>query len=583
MFDYISKLPLPVEQIPQGLKDLLFVEDNSNPQRDVIVTHRYERNKNKDDYDYTHMIMAVVPEDDVAKLSVLRESTEGVVTYSTPYCTEKGKAWGIDISISGYGYIVASWGSGSHYSFFLSEDVWMKLGLKPRLIGDDEQKVIFDEVASPSYGVAQGNVSSEYYFKSNKDVKWTMRNDYLRKYLWMKGCVGVKVFYFEAFIERTKEVLGLLSGSNHFVFKLPWIDLDIVDHGDRIILQAWGTVQSVQPVLCVELDVNTLVWPGHTAPMTRSRASDYTRSEYVYVDDAFLVKYEKDKTYEAIPFFYDNHYQVSPSYGAQWAFRDCIRVGRNLLKMPFYELYRGVPEREVYHVFDYAKDENLIDFNSLDVEHIVSKTFRFARELANINENLVSLGRCLDVPLSGSDIFEYNKDELDAEGLRNYPVLQKLSHVASSNMQEQDFLARCKTINEIINKIKIGSLKKLSIAMGVNAKDVERLQTLKLLQGILNFTDIVIEQSEEPSALKHANELAIFNSPNNKLSALFINNDLRNAEAHEAVDKSIEHLAKLGFDSATLASGYSHALDFIFDKIIKSLSDFNENLNKILH
>ncbi|WP_220384664.1 hypothetical protein, partial [Klebsiella pneumoniae] len=106
-----------------------------------------------------------------------------------------------------------------------------------------------------------------------------------------------KVFYFEAFIERTKEVLGLLSGSNQFVLKLPWIDLNIVDHGDRIILQAWGTVQSVQPVLCVELDVNTLIWPGHTVPMTRSRASDYTKIEYVYVDDAFLTKYEKDKTY----------------------------------------------------------------------------------------------------------------------------------------------------------------------------------------------------------------------------------------------------------------------------------------------
>lgn len=583
MLDYISKLPLPVEQIPQGLKDLLFVEDNSNPQRDITVTHRYERNKDKDDYEYTHMIMAVVPEDEVAKLSVLRESSEGVVTYSTPDCTKKGGAWGIDISISGYGYIVASWGSSLHYSFFLAEDVWMKLGLKPRLIGDDEQKVIFDEVTSPSYSVAQGDVSSEYYFKSNKDVKWTMRNDYLRKYLWMKGCVGVKVFFFEAYLERTKEVLNLLSGSKHFALNLTWIDLDIVDHGDRIILQAWGTVQSVQPELCVELDINTLVWPGHTEPMTMFRAKDYKKSEYVYIDDAFLIKYEKDKTYEAVPFFYNDHYQVSPSYGGQWAFRDCIRVGRNLVKMPFYELYRGVPDREVYHVFNYAKDENLIDVNSLDVEHIVSKTFRFARELANLNKTLVSLGTFLNIPLSSSDIFEYNKDELDAEGLRNYPVLQKLSHVASSDMQEQDFLARCKTINEIINKIKIGSLKKLSIAMGVNSKDVDRLQALKLLQGILNFADAILEQNEEQSALRHANELTKFNSPNLKLAALFINNDLRNAEAHEAVNKSMEHLANLGFDSATLASGYSHALDFIFDKIIESLKNFNEVLNKVLH
>ncbi|KMK85830.1 hypothetical protein [Pectobacterium brasiliense] len=582
MLDYISQLPLPLEQIPQGLKDLLFIEENANPQRYVTVTHRYEKNKYQDDYDYTHMIMAVVPEDDVSKLSVLRESREGVVTYSTPDCTVRGAAWGVNISISGYGYIVASWGSGSHYSFFLAEDVWMTLGLKPRLIGDDEQKVIFDEVSSPSYGVAQGDVSSEYYFKSNKDVKWTMRNDYLRKYLWMKGCVGVKVFFYEAYIERTKDVLGLLSGSNHYILNLPWIEFEIVDHGNRIMLQAWGTVQSVQPELCVELDINSLVWPGHTLPMTTSRANDYRKSEYLYVDDSFLIKYEKDKTYEAIPFFDGDHYRADPSYGGQWAFRDCIRVGRNLVKMPFYELYRGVPEKEIYHVFDYAKDPNLIDFSLINVEHIVSKTFRFARELVDLNDNLISLGEILNIPLSSSDIFEYNKDELNAEGLRNYPVLQKLAHVASSDMQEQDFLARCKTINEIINKIRAGSLKKLIIAMGVNAKDVERLQPLKLLQSILNLTEGIIEQNEEPSALKHANEFTNFNSTNLNLAPLFINNDLRNSEAHEAVDKSIEHLAKLGFDSATLASGYSHALDFLFNKVIESLNHVNIALNKAM-
>lgn len=81
----------------------------------------------------------------------------------------------------------------------------MMLGLKPRLIGDTEQKVIFDEVSLPDYGVAQGDVSSEYYFRSNKDVKWTMRNDYLRKYLWMRNYVGVRVFTMKhVFKERRK-------------------------------------------------------------------------------------------------------------------------------------------------------------------------------------------------------------------------------------------------------------------------------------------------------------------------------------------------------------------------------------------
>ncbi|HCO5733108.1 TPA: hypothetical protein OB665_004722 [Escherichia coli] len=66
------------------------------------------------------------------------------------------------------------------------------------------------------------------------------------------------------------------------------------------------------------------------------------------------------------------------------------------------------------------------------------------------------------------------------------------------------------------------------------------------------------------------------------MASFFINNDLRNAEAHEAVNKSIEHLAKLGFDSATLAIGYSNALDFVFDGVINSLSEINTNIEKAL-
>ncbi|MEW7001346.1 hypothetical protein M5585_19085 [Serratia ureilytica] len=114
----------------------------------------------------------------------------------------------------------------------------------------------------PDYGVAKGDVSSDYYFRSNKDVKWTMRNDYLRRYLWMRNYVGVKVFYYEAYVKRTTEIINILSDSKHFKLDLPWIDFEIVDLDDRIMLQAWGTVQSVQPELCEKLNIDTLIWLG---------------------------------------------------------------------------------------------------------------------------------------------------------------------------------------------------------------------------------------------------------------------------------------------------------------------------------
>ncbi|WP_275556667.1 hypothetical protein [Mixta sp. Marseille-Q2659] len=405
MLDYISQLPLPEEQIPQGLKDLLLPENNTNSQKEVIVTHRYEKNKYQKNYEHAQMLMAVVPEEDIANLTVLPESTDCVVAYSRPYCTQKGGVRGQKNSISGFGYIVASWGDGSHYSFFLAEDVWMKLGLTPRLTGDIEQRVIFDDASKPIFGVVKGDVSCKFFFESSKDIVWTMQNDYLRKYLWMKNCVGVKVFHYEAYINRSSEVKDLLSGSNTYQFNRPWIDLEITDHTDHVILQAWGTIQSVNPERCDKLDINTLIWPGHASPMTRSRARDIRLNEYVFVDDSFLTKYEEDASYDAVPFLHGNHYHVNPSYGGQWSFRDCIRVGRNLVKMPFYELYRAVPDKEVAHVFDYAIDPSLIDDDLLKSEHIVSKTFRFANELFELNKNLVLLGDILDIPLSNADIF----------------------------------------------------------------------------------------------------------------------------------------------------------------------------------
>lgn len=579
MSEYINELPLPESQIPQTLKDLLSSVSAINPQSDVVVTYRFEHERYKDNYEYLHMIMAVVPEENILSLTVLNESSDGVVKSSTPDCRAKGGQRDYDISISGNGYIVASWGDNSHFSFFLAEDVWMMLGLKPRLVGESEQKAYFDEMSLPDVGIAHGDVSSEYYFGSSKDIKWTMRNDYLRKYLWMKGCVGVRVFYYETYIPRTDEVIKLLDGGTHFKFEQSWIDFEIVDHGDRVILQIWGTVQAVQPELCEQLDKDTLVWPGHSESMTRQRASDIRLNEFVYVDDSFLTRYEKDDSFDSVPFHDGSGYRTDPSYGGQWSFRGCTRIGRNLVKIPFYELYRGIPDREVYHVFDYAKNPTLIQESEYVGENIASKTFRFTKELVNLNDNLVALGNIVGVPLSHSDIYGFNREEFDAEGIRNYPVLQKLAYVAPNNMQEQDFLSRCKTINEIVNKIKVGTLRKLLVAMGVPKQEISSYQAFRLLQAILNLCQPIVDQNEDTSALCHANNFSDFKLQNEKLAPLFINNDLRNAESHEAVGKAIDYLEKLGLDKARLASGYAEALDFTFDGVINSLVIFNRTLS----
>lgn len=69
---------------------------------------------------------------------------------------------------------------------------------------------------------------------------------------------------------------------------------------------------------------------------------------------------------------------------------------------------------------------------------------------------------------------------------------------------------------------------------------------------------------------------------NSNLAPLFLNNDLRIADAHDAIEKCILTLQKLGFDTANLSSGYGKALDFVMDGVINSLYDIVNQLKELL-
>lgn len=108
------------------------------------------------------MTMAVIPEGE-SNLSVLDEASHGVVAHSVPVGESKGEIERFTPSISGYDYIVASWGSSSFFNFNLAEKVWMALGLTARCIGNGSQQIYYDDLSVPTFGIASGEVSSEYY------------------------------------------------------------------------------------------------------------------------------------------------------------------------------------------------------------------------------------------------------------------------------------------------------------------------------------------------------------------------------------------------------------------------------------
>lgn len=110
MIDYIGEFPLPSDQIPNMLSDLLVPETLENPGKEVLVSARLEKNKYQEGYEYLHMLMACVPEQDAHKIDVFQECSNGLVAFSTPTCENKGGINPFTPSVSGYDYVVASWG-----------------------------------------------------------------------------------------------------------------------------------------------------------------------------------------------------------------------------------------------------------------------------------------------------------------------------------------------------------------------------------------------------------------------------------------------------------------------------------------
>jgi len=111
---------------------------------------------------------------------------------------------------------------------------------------------------------------------------------------------------------------------------------------------------------------------------------------------------------------------------------------------------------------------------------------------------------------------------------------------------------------------------------------VKGLGSLKLIQSLLNIVEYLNGQHETVDAFTSANEPECWEKSNDELAPLFLNNDLRIADAHDALEKCIFTLQKLGFDTANLSTGYGKALDFVMDGVIHAISAMGTELDKLL-
>lgn len=581
--DYLAEFPIPVAHRPARLRALL-EPVGMDPSAVVVVAEQFENDPHGPDREHVLLNVAVVAEGKMDDLCLLAESSSGLVEYSTPVVDHKGDLGDRQPSISGHGYIVAAWGDSSWFAFNLSESVWMMLGLSPRLLGSESRRVVYDDLSKPDLGIAEGEVSSSYYYTRQGAVRWRMRNDYLRRYLWMRGAWGVRAFYYQCLLPEAPELLALLNDQPQVVIKPPggWFEVDLRQHDGGLLLQAWATVAAISPETCVEPTADGLVWPGFEGPVTHDIANALVGPHFIYLDDRFLERYEQDPIFETRPFWIDGRWHCSPSYRGQWSFTDCVRVGRNVIRVPLRELYKPKPDREILHAHDFALTPAQVQGLDLSAEPIIGKVQRLTIALIGLADGLEWLSKALGLaPLVADDVFKLSPDLLEAEGVGVYPELRRLGQVAPQNMSAQAFTARCKSLFEIWNRAPLGPLKRLLEAAGHSKASIEKLGSLKLLQALLNLVERLNAQHDSVGAFASAAEADDLTRRNPRLASLFIANDLRIADAHEVQDKMAVALKELGIDPGEVANGYGFALDVLFDGVIGAAASIVQELTAL--
>lgn len=582
--NYLEEFPIPTNLLPPQLRELL-TPVSLQAEEKVGVASFWESDSSGMPHEHLQMVMAVVPEERADSVGVLTEAGDGAVMSSVPVLRAKGDSKDFSPSISGYDYVVAVWANGSFRSYHLAEKVWMALGLTPRSIGGDHQRLIYDDLGEPVFDVAEGEISSEFYFTSSRPVKWRMSNAYLRRYLWMRGAVGVRVFFYQARVPDTPALRDLMQGQAQWCVQPTggWFELDIQEYEGELLLQLWASVVAVSCEQAPEATAHGLIWPGIWNPITKRLANTMIHGPDIYLDDKFLERYEQNSYYKILPrHSHGNRWSCNPSYKGQWSFSDCIRVGRNLVQVPIRELYKGVIDREIVHAHQYALNDAQRAHLDLKEEHIVSKTNRLVEQLLALGDQLQALGGTLGISLAAHEWVGLSKAEVDAEGWAAYPQLRRLAHVAPLDMAEQAFLSRCKTLHEILQKIPDGCLRRLVLAAGAPKDKVSKLGSLKLLQALLNVAQHLDGQKEDVHAWSSGIAGEAWEQRNPAMAALFLNNELRIADAHEAIAKGLQALQAMGFDTASLNKGHGRALDFVLDSVINSITAINDKLRSLL-
>lgn len=357
-----------------------------------------------------------------------------------------------------------------------------------------------------------------------------------------------------------------------------------------VAAQVWGArvIASPGPLPISEnaLEKKGLIWPGFKEPVTDAKAMQMSVADLVYVKDTVL------GAYEGRPEFRVNPESGSVTFGTQWSVGFCDRVGRDLIRLELKKLYEGVPPQITREWHSHAVSPP----SQSTVERIAKERNVGIRAkdivftIAALGESLSNLAEALSLPgLQPEDFVGLRRRALEYHGWWTFDNIESIGRHIPFSLTEDSFLTRCMNLNKLVGEgLSEKSLRLVLRALGVPAKAVESLGSLKLLDCVVRMAQLA-EQTGLELALQGQEVWRRLESDGTQqeqpIGRLFALYDLRVLAGHKTGNRHervTRELKRFGISTSGAGAGYGPILDQVYDLVLRDLEAARSKIDAAL-
>jgi hypothetical protein len=480
-----------------------------------------------------------------------------------------------------YEPLVLSWTSHDKTVLQPEPGFLMTYGLIPRSV--EGGRVYWDDPRAPRHDIVTVTAPSVWDFPLGTHAYVSISKDYLQDYLTLRHMALVQIFWEIRWGPVDAEIEKRLNGEEGVNIDFPDRRLQIGramgDHSS-VFTQVWGArllaMPGALPITAETVDDVALVWPGINKPVTNAVAQGLRVTDYVCVNDSVLSAYEGRPGFSIIP------ESGAVSFGTQWSVGFCDRVGRNLIRLEAKKLYEGAPAAVVryWHNFAVVPLPDSAFPAALGEPNIATRARAITYALVDLGEALSSLAQSLGIAISPEEFVGLRGAALDYSGWWTSEIAEPVSRNAPLSMPADAFLDRCMSLGKLlIESLSEAKLRVLLQAIGVPAKDIKELGTLKLLDRI-----VCLAQLAAATGLTLADDGVLLwerlskegTNPAQPISHLFALYDVRILQAHKANDRNQKlqvELKRFGIKPGQENPGYGRILDQVYDSLSAELAE----------